>query len=155
MRSSLTPETKSMYGMSPSDSMRSMLCPGRGLPMMVRRTSRSLRNSAIASSKKESPLSATSAEAVVMSWPGLRATCGNGVNNSGSTPTGTRRIRSRSTPMSLLMSLMLFSLTTTMRGILLATFPCISTKEYQRFSERRRFEVAACVISNSRSRVMG
>ena len=34
--------------------------------------------------------------------------------------------------MSLWMSLMLFSLTTTMRGMRLATRPCIFTKEYQR-----------------------
>ena len=46
----------------------------------------------------------TSADAVVIRRPGIRAMSGRGVNRSGSTPTGTRRIRAGSTPMSPWMS---------------------------------------------------
>ena len=100
MRSSLTPETWVMQSVSPSLRMRSAFAPSRGRPMMVRCTSRSVRIFASASSKYDKPLSATSADAVVMRWPGLRAMCGSGVNKSGSTPTGTSFMRSSDTFMS-------------------------------------------------------
>ena len=117
--------------------MRSMLLPGFGRPMIVSETSRSVRSLATASMRYPSPFRATSADAVVISRPGTRATSGSGRNNSASTPTGTRRMRSRLTPMSLWMSLIEFSLTTTILGIREATRPCILTKEYQRPTDHR------------------
>ena len=57
--------------------------------------------------------------------------------------------------MSSLMSLIEFSLTTTMRGIRLATRPCILTKEYQRPTDHRLCQFAAWLISSSRSLVIG
>ena len=53
-----------------------MLLPALGLPMIVSVTSRSVRSFAIASSRYDSPFRATSAEAVVISRPGTRATSG-------------------------------------------------------------------------------
>ena len=47
--------------------------------------------------------------------------------------------------MSVWMSLIEFSLTTTIRGIRLATRPCIFTNEYQRPIEYRLRRVGACV----------
>ena len=82
MRSSVTPETCVMQSSRPSERMRSAFAPSRGLPMMVRCTSRSVRNFARASSKYDRPLRATSAEAVVIMCPGLRCTDGFGENNS-------------------------------------------------------------------------
>jgi hypothetical protein len=90
-----------------------------------------------------------------MRRPGLRATWGSGVNSSGSTPTGTSRIRSSDTFMSVWMSLMLFSLTTTTRGSRLATRPCIFTKLYQRPMLHRLRQLGVWAISSARSRVMG
>ena len=156
MRSSGTPDTKSMYGRRPSLSMRSALAPARGLPMMVRRmSSRSVRSLAMASSRYARPFSATSADAVVISRPGWRTTWGIGWNSCGSTPTGTRRMRSYETPMSSWMSLMLFSLTTTMRGMRLATRPCIFTNAYQRAMLCFFHHVFWWAISSARSRVIG
>ncbi len=57
--------------------------------------------------------------------------------------------------MSALMSLIEFSLTTTMRGMRLATRPCIRTNEYQRPTLRRLCQLAAWAISSSRSLVIG
>ena len=57
--------------------------------------------------------------------------------------------------MSAWMSLMLFSLTTTMRGMRLATRPCIFTKLYQRPMLRRLRQFVVCAISSARSRVIG
>ena len=132
-----------------------MLLPALGLPMIVSVTSRSVRSFAIASSRYDSPFRATSAEAVVISRPGTRATSGRGRNRSGSTPTGTNRMRSRATPMSVWMSRIEFSLTTTMRGIRAATRPCIFTNEYHRPTDQRLRQLGACCISSSRSLVIG
>ena len=57
--------------------------------------------------------------------------------------------------MSAWMSLMLFSLTTTIRGMRLATRPCIFTKSYQRPMLRRLRRVGVWAISSARSRVIG
>ena len=57
--------------------------------------------------------------------------------------------------MSVWMSLMLFSLTTTTRGMRLATRPCIFTKLYQRPMLQRLRRLLECSISSARSRVMG
>ena len=57
--------------------------------------------------------------------------------------------------MSSWMSLIEFSLTTTMRGICRATRACILTKEYQRPTLIRLRLVGACSISRRRSTVMG
>ena len=100
-------------------------------------------------------MSATSADAVVISRPGTRRTSGSGRNSSGSTPTGTSRMRSSGTPMSVWMSWIEFSLTTTMRGSREATRPCIFTNEYQRPTERRLRRFGACSISSMRSLVIG
>ena len=135
--------------------MRSIERPGFGLPMMVSEISRSVRSFAIASIRYGRPFNATSAEAVVIKCPGRRSTSTSGPKRSGSTPTGTRRIRSRLTPMSLWMSSIEFWLTTTMRGIFEATLPCILTNEYQRPTESRLPSVAAWLISSSRSFVIG
>lgn len=69
--------------------------------------------------------------------------------------TGTNRMRSSDTPMSVWMSLIEFSLTTTMRGKRLATLPCIFTNEYQREIPRRFHIVLVCAISSLRSLVIG
>ena len=90
-----------------------------------------------------------------MSRPGTRAMDGWGLNRSGSTPTGTSRMRPGSTPMSSWMSLMEFSLTTTMRGIRRATRACILTNEYHRPTLIRLRRVGACSISRRRSTVIG
>ena len=57
--------------------------------------------------------------------------------------------------MSSWMSLMEFSLTTTMRGIRRATRACIFTNEYQRPMLTRLRQLAACAISSARSFEMG
>ena len=57
--------------------------------------------------------------------------------------------------MSSWMSLMLFSLTTTMRGMRLATRPCIFTKAYQRAMLCFFHHVFWWAISSARSRVIG
>ena len=57
--------------------------------------------------------------------------------------------------MSLWMSSIEFWLTTTMRGILDATRPCIFTNEYQRDTETRLRQFLAWLISSSLSFVMG
>ena len=57
--------------------------------------------------------------------------------------------------MSVWMSAMLFSLTTTMRGIRWATRPCILTNEYHRPMLRRLPRVLVAAISSARSRVIG
>ena len=57
--------------------------------------------------------------------------------------------------MSVWMSLIEFSLTTTIRGIWLATRPCIFTNEYQRPTEYRLKRVGAASISSWRSLVIG
>ena len=94
MRSSVTPDTKCDVRAQPERPMRSMLLPSLGLPMIVSVTSRSVRSLAIASSRYAKPFSATSADAVVISRPGTPGDSGSGRNRSGSTPTGTRRMRS-------------------------------------------------------------
>ena len=81
--------------------------------------------------------------------------CGFGVNKSGSTATGTSRILSIDTFMSSWMSLIEFSLTTTTRGMLLATLPCMLTNEYQRPMARRFQKFGAWSISSLRSLVIG
>ncbi len=50
---------------------------------------------------------------------------------------------------------MLFSLTTTMRGICRATFACISTNEYHLAMLRRLRQVLVWASSSARSRVIG
>ena len=57
--------------------------------------------------------------------------------------------------MSVWMSLIEFSLTTTMRGIREATRPCILTNEYQRPTDHRLRRFGAWSISSLRSRVIG
>ena len=57
--------------------------------------------------------------------------------------------------MSVWMSLIEFSLTTTMRGIREATLPCIFTNEYQRPTDQRLRRFGALSISSMRSRVIG
>jgi hypothetical protein len=57
--------------------------------------------------------------------------------------------------MSAWMSLIEFSLTTTMRGMRLATRPCIFTNEYQRPTDHRLRALGAWLISSSRSLVIG
>ena len=57
--------------------------------------------------------------------------------------------------MSAWMSLIEFSLTTTIRGMRLATRPCIFTKLYQRPIEYRLRQSVVCAISSARSRVIG
>ncbi len=57
--------------------------------------------------------------------------------------------------MSVWMSLIEFSLTTTMRGILEATLPCIFTNEYHRPTDQRLRQFGAFSISSMRSRVIG
>ncbi len=57
--------------------------------------------------------------------------------------------------MSPLMSLIEFSLTTTIRGIRLATRPCIPTNEYQRETDNLRCQFLAWATSSSRSLVIG
>ena len=57
--------------------------------------------------------------------------------------------------MSVWMSLIEFSLTTTMRGIREATRPCILTNEYQRPTDQRLRRFGALSISSMRSRVIG
>ncbi len=57
--------------------------------------------------------------------------------------------------MSALMSLIEFSLTTTIRGIREATRPCILTNEYQRPTDHRLRQLGALSISSMRSRVIG
>ena len=57
--------------------------------------------------------------------------------------------------MSVWMSLIEFSLTTTIRGIRLATRPCIFTNEYQRPIDHRLSRVGAASISSWRSLVIG
>ena len=97
----------------------------------------------------------TSADAVVMSRPGIRATPGSGRNRSGSTPTGTIGIRSGATPWSRTMSVKLFSDTVTTRPTCRATRVCMLVNEYQRRSVSRLYDVAACSISSRRSTVIG
>ncbi len=91
----------------------------------------------------------------MISRPGIGVTSGSGRNRSGSTPTGTSRIDSSGTPMSLWMSWIEFSLTTTTRGISAATLDCILTKEYQRPTVSRLYRLGAWEISSARSRVIG
>ena len=57
--------------------------------------------------------------------------------------------------MSVWMSLIEFSLTTTIRGIREATRPCILTNEYQRPTDHRLRRFGALSISSMRSRVIG
>ena len=97
----------------------------------------------------------TSADAVVMSRPGMRATPGIGRNSSGSTPTGTIAIRSGATPWSRTMSAKLFSDTVTTRSTRWATRVCMFVNEYQRRSVSRLYGVAACSSSRRRSTVIG
>ena len=62
---------------------------GRVEPTTTSSTWRSVRTFATASTSGSSPLSGTSALAVVTTRPGTRATAGSGVNLSMSVPTGT------------------------------------------------------------------
>ena len=60
---------------------------------------RAIRN-LVLMTRYDKPFKATSVDEVVINRPGMRLTSGCGLNKSGSTPTGTRRIRSYETPMS-------------------------------------------------------
>ncbi len=97
----------------------------------------------------------TSAEAVVISRPGMRATSSSGRNSSWSTPTGTTCMRSRGTWWSVWMSSKEFLDTVMTRLMREATRVCILVKAYQRALDRRWRVVSECSISRRRSTVMG
>jgi hypothetical protein len=84
--------------------------------MTVRVTSRSVRSLAIASMRYARPFSATSADAVVMRRPGMRVDVGHRPEQVGVDAHRHESHAVEGTPMSAWMSLIEFSLTTTMRG---------------------------------------
>ena len=125
---------------------------GSSLATSCSSRSRSMRSRAMACSRWLTPLSGTSALAIAMTR--LRTRCGEGWNNSVSTPSGTTCSWSGLTAKSSAMSAAEVDDTVTSSGIRRATSFCISAKPYHRRTSGLRHHFAAAT-SRTRSRVIG
>ncbi|PQM44451.1 hypothetical protein C1Y40_05388 [Mycobacterium talmoniae] len=138
----------------PSSAMSFSVGPlGSNLATSCSSTSRSTRSFATAASRWAMPLSGTSALAMAKMRPRTRG-CGDGLNKSVSTPSGTTRSCSGRTPKSAAISLAEVLDTVNRSGMSRATRFCISEKPYQRCTNGLRHHRAAA-RSSTRSRVMG
>ena len=134
---------------------RSTRPPGRGRPMTMSSTSRSVRSLATASSSGTRPFIGTSLDEVTISRPGRGSTSGRGRNTVWSTPTGTTVMRSGRTPIWAEMSVREDSETVTIAGRRRATRSCIRRKPNHRWVVAHCQGLVTWASASWRSTVIG